>query len=658
LANIKLGKGKSVQTDEERYEELIRKNPDDDRAYLRLAEIYGRSGQDVKAIEIYEKLAALFEKKGFLNKAKAVLKQALMINPEHGKINVLLADYDKQSGLIKDAALRYNVAVNFYQKNGNNVAAISILKKICDLYPKNFSIKVKLANMLISEGMNAEAVKILVPIAESLKDSDKVNEYASVLKLLYSASTNGSSFGRELAELYIRRGSYHNALIILQKLIVDHQEDIGLMTQLAFVFEKTNDYQKLISTYKHIAAIHLKNKNFAERNEMYRKVLELDENDREALAVLNENDRLRSLISDKIKSSAGDLSDITGMPSKPQNEDLDLEIDMVEAAPEEQHEDLKTLLKEAKTFMQYKLYNKAIEKITGSEGWESSEVAYDILIESYIFTGDEKRAGELILDLIELKLKRNKLDEVADLLSDANDILGSGDPRLAEITKRYNALTAPAVPEDVAEKEIAASAEQFNDLMSELAGQDFDDSFAGFDKNVVSAEVRQDFTDNEKEPPLTQLDELEFYISVDDYASATQLLQELLINYPESEFLKEFKTLIPVANEDDLSETVKNMKDKVDETFKGDESADDIYDLATSYVSMKMFAEAASLFEKALKTDPKNIKCLIGLANTQVSIGRFREAVDTLKKAEESTDDAEMIKVIKDRIGEIESKSN
>ena len=117
--NNKFFLGKKAGSEIEQFEELIRKNPEDDRAYVRLAELYARAGRETKAIETYEKVAVIFEKKGFLNKAKAVLKQALLLSPEHGKINVLLADYDKQSGLVKDAAMRYNTAVNYYVKNGN-----------------------------------------------------------------------------------------------------------------------------------------------------------------------------------------------------------------------------------------------------------------------------------------------------------------------------------------------------------------------------------------------------------------------------------------------------------------------------------------------------------------------------------------------------------
>ena len=47
------------------YLNVIKKDPENDRAYIRLAEAYARIGDDEAAIETYEKAALIFEKKGF-----------------------------------------------------------------------------------------------------------------------------------------------------------------------------------------------------------------------------------------------------------------------------------------------------------------------------------------------------------------------------------------------------------------------------------------------------------------------------------------------------------------------------------------------------------------------------------------------------------------
>ena len=353
------------------------------------------------------------------------MKQALLLSPEHGKINVLLADYDKQSGLVKDAAMRYNTAVNYYVKAGNKIAAINILRKMLELYPGNINLSVKLANMLISEGMNHDAEKLLVPLAESLKNTDKVNEYVSVLKLLYTATGNDAEIGKTLVNFYLKKGSYSNALIVLQKLVVDNPDTIEFLEKLAFVFDKLGETHKLIAIYKQIAVVYAKRKNYADRDEMYRRILELDPNDREALFILNENAKLRDIISDKIKDTTGDLRREGG------KDDFVIDIDSNAENVEKPHKvTIRSAVKEARSFLSYKLFDKAVDKIKSAEGWETSDDAYDVLIEANIEQGKVEEAGELILALIDLKVSEGKLGEARDLMSDAEDMLGSEDVRI------------------------------------------------------------------------------------------------------------------------------------------------------------------------------------------------------------------------------------
>ena len=543
--NGKFFLGKKAVSEIEQFEDLIRKNPEDDRAYVRLAELYARAGRETKAIETYEKVAVIFEKKGFLNKAKAVLKQALLLSPEHGKINVLLADYDKQSGLVKDAAMRYNTAVNYYVKAGNKIAAINILRKMLELYPGNINLTVKLANMLIAEGMNHDAEKLLVPLAESLKNTDKVNEYVSVLKLLYTATGNDAEIGKTLVNFYLKKGSYSNALIVLQKLVVDNPDTIEFLEKLAFVFDKLGETHKLIAIYKQIAVVYAKRKNYADRDEMYRRILELDPNDREALFILNENAKLRDIISDKIKDTTGDLRPEGG------KDDFIIDIDSNAADVEKPHKvTVRSAVKEARSFLSYKLFDKAVDKIKSAEGWETSDDAYDVLIEANIEQGKVEDAGELILALIDLKVSEGRLGEARDLMSDAEDMLGSEDVR---ITSRKQQLAEQE--QDFTDPESGVEGGVFSGIpnLEDEADVDAESSVSAEEiRGEVEEKVQEEpqseagaVFDESAEPPQERLDELEFYISIEDFVSATQLLEELVESYPNSTFLKEIRAAIP-----------------------------------------------------------------------------------------------------------------
>lgn len=663
-------KGKKPNSEIEEFEELLKKKPDDDRAYIRLAELYARAGNEDKAIELYEKAALLFEKKGFLNKAKAVLKQAIMLNPEHGKINVLLADFDRQSGLIKDATLRYQTAVNYYVKIGNKLAAINILRKIIELYPGNVNFTIKLANMLVAEKMNHEAEKLLIPLADSLKSSDKLNEYATVLKLLYTATNGDNEIGKSLVNLYLRSGSYTNALAVLQKLIVDNPDTIEFLEKLAFVFEKLGDKRKLIAVYKQIAAVYSQKQNYIERDGLYRKVLEIDPNDREALTGLNEQGRLRDLIADKIDSSSGEMLEDDDV------DELELDIDIEhpeepemlqaekesltagEAKDEKQVIDIQTVIKEATVFLNYRLFNKAIDKIHSCPEWPVFPEAVDILIQSNIELGEVETAGDLIISLIDLNIEKGNIKDASDLILDAGTILGRNDPRIIERRKVIESGEAetPQTLEPVDAEALPAVAEadpeELDDILEEPAElipekeeMPVDQDFADMTKDILS---------ELQEPPQEKLDELEFYISIDDFSSANQLLQELLLNYPESRFLAGIRELIPTGKEEDLSGTVENVKESLREDLRKETDCEQLYDLALSHLSMGMFSEAISLLNDALDADSENVRYMIGLSNAWMMAGQPEKSLEMLKMARGCADDAETVNSISEQISEIE----
>ena len=684
-------KGRKAVSEIEEFENLIKKRPDDDRAYVRLAELYARNGNEDRAIELYEKAALIFEKKGFLNKAKAVLKQALMINSEHGKINVLLADYDRQSGLIKDAIMRYQIAVNYYAKIGNKIAAVNILRKIVELNPNNINFILKLCSLLVEEKMYHEAEKLLTPLAGELKGTGKVNEYAATLKLLYTASDNDSEIGKDLVNLYLKNSSYSNALIVLQKLIIDDPDSIEFLEKLAFVFEKLGQQQKLIATLKQIAVILSKKQNFAERENIYRKILELDPDDREALSALKEEGKLRNIISEKIDGSSNELPEF----DEEEQDDLviDVDVDMEEDAGSFKEVsapglDLETVLKEAKVFMSYNLYNKAIDRLQSCSEWKTSPEALDILIQAYIGSGETNSAGDLLIILIDLMLENGNFEDVSDLISDAESILGEDDERLlarkqlieeveaapvedveASPVEEVEASPVEEVESPLVEEVGAAPVEEVEDIEDETVDMISDISsgtlLSGEDEEPKEKEERKessfenltsDILSELLEPPQTQLDELEFYISIEDFSSATQLLQELLINYPQSRFLAGIREILPVGEEEDLSGTIDGVRE-AETGFLGDNpSVDQLYDTALSNLSMGMFSEAISIFTQALEYQPENIACLTGLSEAYESAGLLEKSIESLEKALDFADDKEMATEIKAMIKEKKTK--
>ncbi len=674
-------KPKSSEIDQ--YLVLIKKEPDNDRNYIRLAELYARAGEEEKAIEVYEKAALLFEKKGFYNKAKAVLKQALAINPDHGRINVLLADLDKADGLVKDAVVRYQIAVNYFVKQGNKAAAIAVLKKIVEMLPQNTSYAIKLATILVAEKMYHDAEKILSPLKVSLKSAERSADYLTVLKLLYTARNEDPATGRELVDTLIKSGNHSNALAILYKLIMTEPEAIDLLERLAGLFEQMGEREKLISLYKQIASLYGDRQEMDKRNAYYRKVLALDSHDTEALLALNEEGKLREIISEKIDAV-----------SEEEDGDIEIELEDQHAAAERQHpeepaeSDERTsqkqylsapVIKEAQVFINYRLFDRAIEKLTSFPGWRQDPDVLELLAKVHFEKGDVAAGTETLFLLIEACLDRNENQRASEMFGEVRELLATDLARCRRLEERLASPTAvekparravPPAPTPISAKEFSDEEEEEGAAVISTPQPSEEPLLLTPEpsspekvRTPVTAPVDKAFADmaqdllNElgelREPPQKKLDELEFFISIEDYHSATILLQELIASYPESTLLAGFKNLIPMEKEENIAETLDEVKASLSKTMQGEKSPEEFYNMGIVHLSMGMLAEAITYFEQTIRLDPDNLKYLVALADAWYQSGKTAQSLKYYRHAAERAADPDIKREILEKIANI-----
>ncbi len=668
--------GKPKSNEIEQFLALIKKEPDNDRNYIRLAELYARSGEEEKAIEVYEKAALLFEKKGFYNKAKAVLKQALAINPDHGRINVLLADLDKADGLIKDAVVRYQIAVNYFIKQGNKAAAIAVLKKIVEMLPQNTSYAIKLATILVSEKMFHDAEKILSPLKVSLKSAERSADYLTVLKLLYTARGEDPAIGRELVDTLIRSGNHSNALAILYKLIMTEPEAIDLLERLAGLFEQMGEREKLISLYKQIASLYGERQEMDKRNAYYRKVLGLNPQDTEALLALNEEGKLREIISEKIEAVSEEDGDIeieledqqvpteSGVPDEPIGQSPESD----DRTSQKHYASSASLIKEAQVFVSYRLFDRAVDKLTSFPGWRQDPDVLELLAKVHFEKGDVTAGTETLFLLVEACLDRNDRTRAAEVFNEVRELLAVDQTRYQKIEARL-AASAPtsAKPASPAmahpSPPLPAAAQEYTDEEEEEEGvspsippsreeplvlspdpkppqEDRSHAAASVDKEF--ADMAQDLLSDLqelREPPQKKLDELEFFISIEDYHSATILLQELIASYPDSSLLAGFKNLIPMEKEENIAETLDEVKASLSKTMQGEKSPEEFYNMGIVHLSMGMLAEAITYFEQTIRLDPNNMKYLVALADAWHQSGKAQKSIQYYRQAVEKAAD-------------------
>jgi tetratricopeptide (TPR) repeat protein len=175
---VKKGKGKPVEP-EDQFASLVKKEPGNARAHLKLAEIYQKKGEKQKAISEYLVAAEIFMKNNFYARAMAIYKQVPKQDPSLDHVYLKIADIYQKMGFLGDAFATYRILVSHYDHAGKKDKALEVMKLMADLDPRKAEGKEKVKGVKqpapIQEGevaavALAEAPPAAIPEKEKKKD--------------------------------------------------------------------------------------------------------------------------------------------------------------------------------------------------------------------------------------------------------------------------------------------------------------------------------------------------------------------------------------------------------------------------------------------------------------------------------------------------------
>ena len=201
----KKGGGKDKEV--EKYEKILKDQPEDRNALNNLGDLYAKRNEADKACEYYLKVGDLYAKDGFTLKAIAVYKKAQRAKPELISTYLQLADLYVQKGLIGEAKTNYLAAAEMQAASGKKHESLDTYRKIADLDPGNIKIRMKLAAMYESENFPTDAATIYVDIGDVLIQSDREEgkkQYARALALQGENEEILSRIGYSYAQLELR----------------------------------------------------------------------------------------------------------------------------------------------------------------------------------------------------------------------------------------------------------------------------------------------------------------------------------------------------------------------------------------------------------------------------------------------------------------------
>ncbi len=108
--------GNSHTGSKEKYFDLLKREPENGNAHLKLAEIYQKKGQKQKAVSEYFLAADIFAKNQLYPSAIAIYKQLYRQDPSLDHVYLKIADIYRQRGFLADAFAQYRILAEYYER--------------------------------------------------------------------------------------------------------------------------------------------------------------------------------------------------------------------------------------------------------------------------------------------------------------------------------------------------------------------------------------------------------------------------------------------------------------------------------------------------------------------------------------------------------------
>jgi tetratricopeptide (TPR) repeat protein len=241
------------------YQTLVKLDPRDSNARLKLGDIALRQGDKDVATDAYVKVAEQFMKDGFDAKAVAIYKQVGKIDAERLDIYEPLAELYQRLGLTSEALAALQTAADSYHKEGRKRDALELLRKMATLDPTNTTSRLKIADLLRQADMVTDALAEYDAVAEELGRQGAREELLGVYDRILELEPERTSAITAMAQIFVDQGMAERAEPFARKLVEvgpDLPEGHELLARIHTAMGRedaaTETYRTLAEVYRRI----------------------------------------------------------------------------------------------------------------------------------------------------------------------------------------------------------------------------------------------------------------------------------------------------------------------------------------------------------------------------------------------------------------------
>ena len=155
-ANKLVTQGKTTRAIKQ-YEWIAEKDPSDLILLNVIGDLYAQENKMPEALKYFYRLGEAYTRDGYKVKAIAIYKKILKL--DRGKVEPILrlAELNLAQGLPREAREQYQNAFEFFERRGQKDNALEILRKLCQLDPKSFRLRLNFAQFAEQAGETREA---------------------------------------------------------------------------------------------------------------------------------------------------------------------------------------------------------------------------------------------------------------------------------------------------------------------------------------------------------------------------------------------------------------------------------------------------------------------------------------------------------------------
>lgn len=211
------------------YQTIVENDPKDIRAWLMLADCLVRCGDRKGAIERYLQVAGYYAAQQQQQKAMAVYRQVVNLDPRRFDIHQKIAQINLELGRVPDAVAIYEQLAQAQLQAGNTADAIATFELVANAEPAAIPKRLRLAELYSRERNIDKAVEHFRIAGDQLLATGRRQDYVRVAeRLIYHKPDDPDSI-RKLARVYLELGDARRALMKLNALLhADANDHVGL----------------------------------------------------------------------------------------------------------------------------------------------------------------------------------------------------------------------------------------------------------------------------------------------------------------------------------------------------------------------------------------------------------------------------------------------